>query len=251
MSKYRKEINQELFERIEQYLSGNMDADARQAFEAEVSADPKLREEVNLQRRLIAAVEISGFGEVDKTSSDMRIEKLTAKRSKSWFYAAAAIAALVFSYMGWRFFKPDDTGKTDLYATYFYPDPGLPVAMDMDTATYVFNEGMVSYKEGDYQRAIKTWNALSPSAVGSDTLRYYIAMAQLNDGDLTHAAKALHTLMAGGNTAFHERAVWYLALIRVKEKDYPAAISLLKQLNDSEDARQLLHAVQQKQSRKP
>lgn len=251
MSKYRKEINQELFERIDRYLSGNMDADTHQAFEAELSVDPELQHEVNLQRQLIAAVELGSLGEETKTSSAGKSKILPVNRFKTWLYAAAAIVVIAFSYMGWRFFKLRDAEKADLYATYFYPDPGLPVVMGIDTATYLFNEGMISYKEENYQRAITTWNALPPAAVGSDTLRYFIAMAQLNDGDLTQAAKALNTIIASDNTVYRERAVWYLALIRVKEKDYQAAISLLEQLNDFEAARQLLHAVQQKQSRKP
>lgn len=251
MSKYSKEINQELFERIDRYLSGDMDAGTRQVFETEMSVDPELLDEVNLHRRLMAAVEMAGFVNDTEKSPGINIKRPFSKRPRTWLYAAAIIAVIAISYMGWHLLKANDDEKADLYATYFFPDPGLPVAMGIDSATYLFNEGMVSYKEENYSKALETWNALPSSAVGSDTLHYFMAMAQLNAGDLTHAAKKLDTLVAMGHTVFHKRAVWYLALIRVKEKDYQAAVPLLEQLHDSDDARQLLQAVQQKQSRKP
>ncbi len=251
MSKYKNEISQEEFERIDQYLSGQMDIAGRKALEAEMANNIQLRNEVDLQRRLMQAVEIGTLGETASVADKAGSALPERAPFRHWLYAAAAIAVFVLGYLGWQFFKDSSHEPADLYATYFYPDPGLPVTMRADSNVYLFNEGMVAYKEEQYDRALETWNALVRSGGETDTLRFYIAMAYLNTGNLNDASPALETFIADSQSPFHQRALWYMALIQVKEENFPAAVKLLEQVSEFDEAEQLLREIRQKQAIKP
>jgi len=240
MSKYRSEISQAEFERIERYLLGGMDDVGRRAFEQELSSSPALYDEVALQRRLIAATELGAFF-ADKTHSTNVVEHHRGQRV-SWWYAAAALLALGF--VGWWLLRPAVSPSTSLYATYFYPDPGLPVAMS-STDKYVFYDGMVSYKEEKYDEAIRAWRTLPTSMRSTDTLQYYLSMALLNKGELDSAALYLDQILTAEASSFHTKTLWYRALIHIKRDEYVEAADLLRMLPPEQRVSELLKKINQ------
>ncbi|MFB2119435.1 tol-pal system YbgF family protein [Parapedobacter sp. 2B3] len=225
MSKYRSEISQAEFERIERYLTGGMDGPVQQAFEEDMASNAELRDEVALQRRLMAAVEWGGFA----ASTDDGAVQAYPKRLHIWRYAAAAVAVFAVGFLGWWILRTTDISGASLYASYFYPDPGLPVAMS-STDRYIFYDGMVSYKEEKYDEAIHTWRTLSEEMRSTDTVQYYFGMAMLNKGVLDSAALYLEPILTDKGSAFRDKALWYRALIHVNRAEYAEAADLLRML---------------------
>src|SRR5690606_2863154 len=116
----------------------------RAAFERLLSADETLRNEVELQRQLISAVEVGAFTASIKTEQGVLTPPTTPKRINYWRYAAVAALIISVGLVGWWSYRQQTASEENLYAAYFRPDPGLPVVMSNDSAKYVFNEGMVS-----------------------------------------------------------------------------------------------------------
>ena len=243
MSKYRPEISQQEFEQIERYLLGGMEAAERTAFERRLAEDAVLRDEVNLQNRLMAAVEIGSF---KRGEADPGVQEIVAKRRSipSWLYAAAAVVLAAIGFTGWWLWHDAPMGNENLYTAYFYPDPGLPIAMS-STDRYVFYDGMVSYKEEKYTEAIERWRTLPDDMLATDTLQYYLGMAMLNNGDLDSANVYLQQVSADEQSTFHGKALWYRALIHVKRGEHPQAIRLLETLPSEKRARDLLDKLRQ------
>ncbi|WP_262247566.1 hypothetical protein [Parapedobacter soli] len=240
MSKYRQDISREEFERIERYLLGSMDTAERVEFERLLSVDKPLRDEVELQRQLIGAVEVGAFTASITTEREVKTPPTTGKQFVYWRYVAAAALLIGVGLVGWWMYRQQMVSEDDLYAAYFRPDPGLPVVMSNDSAKYVFNEGMISYKEGNYDGAINVWKQLAVEKGVTDTLHYYTGIAYLNKNADAVALDYLAPLSENKHSVFHERAIWYLALLKLKEKDYVQAKRLLKQLPEKEEAVELL-----------
>ncbi|WP_353124288.1 hypothetical protein [Parapedobacter pyrenivorans] len=240
MSKYRGEISQAEFERIERYLLGGMDDDERMVFEQEISSSSALYEEVALQRRLIATTELGAF--FDRESHSTRVVEHSRGHKRIWLYAAAAL--LAFGFVGWWVLRPSVPTGPRLYVEYFYPDPGLPVTMS-STSQYVFYDGMVSYKEEKYDEAIRAWRTLPESVRSTDTLQYYLSMALLNKGELDSAALYLEPILTAEASRFHTKALWYRALIHVKREEYAEGVVLLRMLPPERRVTDILKKINQ------
>ncbi len=234
--KYRKQISKEEFERIEAYLLNTMQMQQRLQFEEEMSRDALLRREVELQRKLIAAVETGVLPMPQKQPSSAAQPAARSGRSRFVWYAAAAVVA-VFVASLWLF-RGQQPASQQLFATYFQPDPGLPVHMS-STSAYTFYDGMVSYKEGDYMRAVLQWEQVASEQGYSDTLHYYIGVAMLNNNEPKVAQRHL-TAVAETEGAFRRKAIWYLALCYLRTGDDTNVAEWLRQIPDDERAADLL-----------
>src|SRR6056297_1951036 len=150
------DISQDLYERIESYLSGEMADSEKSAFEREMAQDTALREEVAIQRELIQAVEL---GALEETLLEIEKEMQSPGEGQQreshryWFAMAASFLALI-ALSVWMLTKPNTNQK--LFAEYVEYDPGLPVPMSA-TSDYQFYDAMVDYKNEKYTTAIEKW----------------------------------------------------------------------------------------------
>ncbi len=232
MAEYKDDINRELFEQIEAYILNRMDPESRRAFEAGMETDEHLRNEVALQRSLIGAVEVFSFTDADVNETKV----VPVKRiSRSWIYGAAA-AATVLVLLLLRYVILPSPSPERLFAAFFEEDHGLPVVMSSDAEQYDFYDGMVSYKEQDYTKALRIWQEVEPL---SDTLNYYMAMAQLNSDNTAAAIEYLQPVATDDGSALQSKAIWYLALACLKQNDIAAATEWLARLPDDENAKRL------------
>lgn len=240
MADYRDHINQETFEQIESYLLQRMDAAQQQAFEQAMAKDMLLRNEVDLQRKLMATVEAGSFT-AEQPAAAVASTPATPARlrrlNRQWWYAAAAVLIIAIGATWWL--RKTETASQDLYSQYFHADPGLPVAMS-STDAYTFYDGMVSYKEGKYKEAADTWQKLGNEQGFTDTLQYFIGVAYLNNNTLREAHQYL--LPVANNTAsvWKDKATWYLALSYIKADNPAEAVRWLTLLPNDDRAKQLL-----------
>lgn len=234
MKEYKEHIDQQLFEQIEAYLLNTMDTARRAAFEREMEADERLRNEVHLQRRLTATAEaFSYMGEKQEQKEQPRSAAVKRMPHFAW-YAAAAVVIVAVTW----FYRNSTPSAEKIYARYFIPDAGLPVVMSSANDHYDFYDGMVSYKEGDYTRAIEIWKKVYLENAANDTLQYFIGMAYLNSNDSSTVAYLL-PVAGNDNSRWQPKAIWYLALAYVKYGSKEEAALWLKKLSNDEQARLL------------
>lgn len=224
------------FERIERYILERMSAEERAAFEQELTHNAQLRDELEILRNDIRAVqlaniqeEIAAAGElykinqseseqhesspVEEQSQGSKVVPLNSENGSSrrvWFAIAATIAALV----GFFLLRPSAYSADGLYAKYHQVDPGLPTTMGI-TQDYQFQDAMVDFKYGRFEEAYSKWSDMISDNPASDTLQYYHALAALEANDLQMAQGALETL-SSTDTAWRHKAQWYLVLCVLK-----------------------------------
>lgn len=234
----RGALDRPTFETIEAYVLERMTAPERANFEQRMAGDAVLRDEVELERENIRAVELGGIGRAMKQiATEERAEAATHGRGISYLAYAAAVTALVLGALWWH---NRSSVNERLFAEHFTPDPGLPVAMGA-ADDLEFADAMVSYKEGNYAEARAKWSRLLKSDAGSDTMRFYIASASLAEGDAASAIAPLTALVTDSTSVFQSRAAWYLFLAHLRMGQYEKARAV--DLSASPDRRAKAEAI--------
>lgn len=242
MEDYKDHIDQELFEQIEAYLLHTMTTEERSRFETQLAADPSLQKELELQRQLLAIATVESFkadqqSRIENSSAASRTSAIVKSISK-WYWAAAAVLIFI---TGFWYFQNQTSTPQKLANQYFSPDPGLPVTMS-STSQYQFYDGMVSYKEADYEKAIAIWKSIATTNSKSDTLQYFIGLAYLNRDHYNDALQQLLPI-AEGNSKWKEKASWYLSLTYLKLNQPQKAQKWLQTIPSYPEAPELLEAI--------
>lgn len=226
------------FESIERYLLNEMAEQERLAFEEKLAGDTALQAQTEEMRLLIEGIETRAMKEkLDSIHAGMiQDENRTHSGSRSImrYLPWAAALALLVSVAIWL---TNDTNQH--WKTYYEADPGLPTLMG-NNDEYKFMEGMVFYKDNQFKSAKTHWESLYTENK-SDTLNYYLAMAELNLKNYAAAEPYLKKVEPG--SAFYRDAQWYLALLKVKYNETAEAVELLQNL-DSDRAKELLQDLQ-------
>lgn len=226
---------------IGEYLSGELSASETLSFENRLSTEPIWKEKVEEIRIITLGIQEASL---EQMLSTLRHEKTNNKTVsmksavwKRWLVAASVITIVAIGTL-LIFNKPKNE---KLFAAYYKNDPGLPVVMgDGDNSNYTLYDGMIDYKEGNYNKAIKKWNSIGNNNRFTDTLNYYIGVANIGAGNLTEAIKNLEHVSEKEDSRFYEKAMWYLSLIYIKQKKNDAAKNLLNKISAIPEAKTLL-----------
>lgn len=218
-----------MLERIDAYLLDRMSGAERSAFEADMSRDPELVTQVDAQRRIHDAV---GYRQVSNILGQLgrNAQPRPARRIIVRMLAIAAGVVLLVC-LGIVFLRQQPEEK-QLFARYYEADPGMPTLMGAEQGMYVFMEGMVAYRSGKYDSALKLWAGLEDQTRFRDTLSFYRAMANIGLGKFDNAITDLeHT---GRHGEFAHKRDWYLALALVRTGQYADAKTLLEEIRASQ-----------------
>lgn len=110
-------------------------------------------------------------------------------------------------------------------------------------SNYILYDGMIDYKEGNYAKAIEKWKSMGDSHTYTDTLSYYMGLANMGAGNMEQAVKYLDDVLKKESNIYQQKATWYLALIYIKQDNKKAAVSLLKKIEGMSAAIELLSRI--------
>lgn len=207
-------------------------------FSASLDSDPVLKQQVEDVETLLSGIESAALKEklegyhkdILSDQSEEKVVPIASKKKKN--YAFIAIAASLVATIGLFWFFTQKTGSEKLFAEYFVPDPGLPTNMS-EMENFDFYDAMVDYKQGNYADAIDKWENQLKFKTESDTLHYFIGVAQLAKGDETEAIEHLKSVVDLSNSIFTKDAHYYLGLAYLKGENITEA---KRNLTESENA---------------
>jgi tetratricopeptide (TPR) repeat protein len=212
-------LGRKRFEDIEDYVLERMEAPRRHAFEQDLATDAGLREELELERDNILAVELAGFERTLKSIAAAGEGPGQVHRGRTVWLRAAAAAAVLVGALAWWFSRPPLNER--LFAQAYVTDPGLPVPMST-LGDPAFQDAMVAYKLEDYAEAEGKWERLLKAAPGNDTLAFYIASAELAQGKAGEAVPHFREVAVNASSAFQGKARWFLYLAYLQSGDREA-----------------------------
>ncbi len=220
-------------EKIEAYILRRLDEKDLKAFEEDMKNNEVLRQEVESMKTLIMGIETFQLKGKLQNLAQQYEEKETEKKGKvvsfnKLRYIAVAASVIAIASIG-IWFLPDKSSDELLLSEYFYRDPGLPTKMGTSDQ-YSFYEGMVSYKSGDYARALEMWEDVN-IGIGTDTLTYYKSMVHLNVGNWQRFMDEINKLTS--ESPFTDKANWYKLQAYLEQNNYEAAMEILPLIDES------------------
>lgn len=219
-----------LFEKIEAYLQGELDANEKSAFEAEVAHNDDLALEV---RRQLLLKEALIYLQREKTRQSIKNWRKAGKTTL--FYnqlAVAASLALAVVFAMYWFFSSPQLDNQALANRYYELDEDVFVSVRSADVELPFQKAMEALEKKDYQAAI-LWYAEEKD---QDAALYGLGHAYFLAKDYKKAVQSFQELKARNNLDFNEKSNWYLTL------SYLAA----GEPNDIEMATELLHQIARK-----
>lgn len=215
--KDNSKITPELLETVEQYYNGTLKPEQRLLFEQELDKDPEFKLLVEDIKTTLLGIESQALKEqLDVFHKDMVRTRPDTKSSKPRFlnFIAIGFVATILLAIGLFWMNPNSSSER-LFNTYFTVDPGLPTTMST-TDNYVFYDGMVNYKQGDYSKALTKWKTLEQNSPDNDTLNYFIGVAQMANDNTKEAVPYLNKAIEIPESVFIEDAYYYLGLAYLK-----------------------------------
>ena len=222
---------EEKYELFDGYLQDELSAEARLDLEDRLTSDQQLKEEFELFKMISDHLEqqFSDRSEREalaaslKELSEQSMQKEETKviRFNPWKYAIAASVVLL---LGFFMFNPFSNPSYED----FYTQQTISLVERGDSDA-ILADAEKAFNSQDYTNAIRYFDqVLATDAEQTEVLFYKgVALVQL---DRFEEAEDVFKLIAGGNSAFKYEAQWQWALSKLKQEDYEACETLLKEI---------------------
>ena len=242
---------------LDRYLSDEMNAEERQAFEQQLDSDASLADDLALQRDAIEGIRLDGSQNLKKQLQAIEAELATGnaavenkkdntRRLISWVAIAASVLAVIL--VGYLFI-PTATDPAALYVAYYQPYPNLinPAQRSAEiTEETTLEQALRAYNNREYERALRLFEQGGVSSAPGYT--FYHAASYLGQDQPQAAIPLLERVIRNEDSLFYGPGLWYLALAHLKENNPDAAVPLLEKLalldgDYSTEARELLEDI--------
>ena len=227
---------------FESYLSQELSQDEIIAFESRLKNEPDFNQAFNTYKELSSFLEHKFENEAAstvfqnnlKTISNTYFEKQeTAKkgiRFKPWQYAMAASVALLIGIFTFNNFSNPTFNDYNNYETISLTVRGAQDDL-LKTAENAFNNK-------DFVKAEAIFEQLLTKDGSNKELQLYkgIALLELDKFD---EADSLFSRLSNTPSVYKSKAIWYLALSKLKQKNHNACLDILRTIpEDADDYKQ-------------
>lgn len=218
---------------FEEYLSGTLSDNEKKKFEDQLATEKDFNQSFltykelsgYLQNKLENEEETNAFESNLKSISNNYFDK-PAKKSKvikfrPWQYAVAASVAILFGLFVFN------TSSDPIYNDFAnYNSISLTVRGESDES---FSKAEKAFNEKDFKNAELYFNQILAVDVANSEIKIYKSVALIETNRFSEADKLLKEI-SGGTSVFKYKALWYLALSKLKQKDYNACKNILNQI---------------------
>jgi tetratricopeptide (TPR) repeat protein len=229
-------MDEDIYILIEQYLAGELSPEETKAFENRIKSDPELAEKVGVYRSLSENLKSRFTSEqverqLRESLSAIAKAEVGNKSGKvislQWYHWAAA-ASLALIAVFWFYTTTSITPQYDDYSNH----GSLSLAERGDDS--LKHQAEDAFNSGNYDQAISFFNRLLDADPDNTELQLYKGISLL-ELDRYKEAEAIFHVIKNSETIYQDKAMWYLALSALKQKDYDKCKTLLDQLSpDSE-----------------
>lgn len=225
---------------FEDYLSGTLDSAEIVAFENRLQNDLEFNEAYKTYAQasnfLENHLENEEKAEAFKANLESVSSKYFAKENKSktrfkginpWYYSLAAAAILVIGFFFTQQFSSPVYGDYANYGTISLAVRG--------TQSEVLSKAETAFNSHNYKEAETYFSQALKTDTNNMELQLYkaVSLVELNN---YNEADALFNYIIQTPSVYKNKAIWYLALSKLKQGDDAASINVLKTLpKDSED----------------
>lgn len=218
---------EKFYNQIDQYISGDLSDEEKEAFETALQQDEALHKELQLQQgiiRLLGAEEgepefkaiLNQLG-AQKESDSNTIIPIQPKRNLRLIFIGAAVAIAAALLL---LFIPIKPNMPEL------PSTNFPVMGDNDE---LLLEAGNAFNQKEYEKAIGLFKEYSVKNAEDTEALYFQALAHFQLNQFSEATNLFQTI-SQQDSRFKYQATFYLALTKHKQGDPSASINYFKQI---------------------
>ncbi len=239
-------MNEERYILFDQYLQGELTADAKNDFEKQLLEDPEFASEFEtfkeVQFQLANKFGIEQEREAFKQNLTQISEKHFDNKTKviglkPWYLAVAASVAVLF---GLFFFNYN---QNPAFAD--YNDPEQASFTVRGTVNESLKQAEEAYNAKRYNKAIPLFETVLQKQKTAE-IQFFYGVSLLEESHYLKAEAVFNEIHAG-TSVYKEKALWYLALSKLKQKDYEACKQILESISEDyegyDQVEELLHQL--------
>jgi hypothetical protein len=224
-------MNEECYIIFENYLANELSAEEKTNFEKQLSQDKELASAFEIFKELHLHLENKFGNEADlkafkKNLKSISKEHFKTKKSKvidfsPWYYAVAASVTILVGLFVFQNINPsfDD-----------YNNPEMATFVERGDVNENLKLAQDAFNAKNYKTAIPHFEAVLNSTK-SPEIQYFYAVSLLEDNQFQKAETNLSELKSG-TSIYKNKATWYLALSKLKQKDYDSCKAILQTIPD-------------------
>lgn len=231
-------MDEDIYLLIERDLAGELNAEEKKSFEDRIKSDKDFAEKVLLYRSLNEKLRSRFLQEEEEQrlrtvlSEISKTEIPSGKNGKTiplrWYHFAAA-ATIALLAIAWFY-----TSKLAVpeYSQYAFHGSLALAERGIDSLQHQAED---AFNSKNYAEAIQYFNRLLEADPDNTELQLYKGVSLL-ELDQVEEAESIFNTIKNSNAVYKDKAIWYLALSALKQKDYDLCEALLEQLpENSED----------------
>lgn len=224
-------MNEERFIEFDQYLANELSAEEKISFEKQLSEDQELATSfeifkelhLHLENKFGNAAELNSFKKNLKSISKehFKTKKSKVVAFKPWQYAIAASVAVL---MGLFFFQNINPSFDD------YNNPEMATFVERGDVNENLKLAQDAFNAKVFKTAIPHFEAILKEKK-SPEIQYFYAVSLLETNQFQKAETNLSELQSG-TSIYATKATWYLALSKLKQKEYDSCKKILLTIPD-------------------
>ncbi|WP_310381710.1 tetratricopeptide repeat protein [Flavobacterium sp.] len=239
-------MNEERYIVFDQYLANELSAEEKIAFEKQLSENPEFDSEFAIFKELNLHLENKFGNETELNAFKTNLKLISAVRFKAkkskviafkpWQYAAAASVAVL---LGLFVFQNTNPSFDD------YNNPEMATFIERGDVNSTLKLAQDAFNAKNYTAAIPYFEAVL-AANKSPEIQYFYAVSLLESNQFQKAETNLLELKSR-NSIYKNKATWYLALSKLKQKEYTSCKEILltipEDFEDYDQVQELLNEL--------
>jgi TolA-binding protein len=221
-------MNEERYILFDQYLQGELTVDERNSFEKKLSEDPEFASafesfktvNLHLETKFGYEKDRKAFKENLKRISDTHFNKKKKSKIvslKPWYYAVAASVAVL---IGLFFFNYDPNPVFE-----DFNNPEQAHFMERGDASVNLKQAETAFNAKKYKDAIPLFEEILKETKTPE-IQYFYGVSLLQESKF-EKAEAVFNELKSGNSVYKDKALWNLALSKLKQKKYKSCKEIL------------------------
>ena len=240
-------MNEENYILFDQYLQDEMTFDERSNFENQLSENQELalsfqnfkEVQVQLENKFGIEAERTAFSANLKTIADEHFSNKKAKviSLKPWMYLAAASVVLLLGIFLFDSNSNPNFNEFNQFDEAHFVERGEQV-------NYL-KQAQEAYNSKDYKKAIPLFESILKEKETAE-IQYFYGISLLENNKI-HEAETVFIELQTGNSIYKYKAIWALALAKLKQKEYKSCKEILLTIpadyENYDDVQKLLNAL--------
>lgn len=227
------------FNRIEEYLDGQLSSGDSQEFKLLLDTNPDLELELSFRKELNEALRDKTFLEFRKMVNERTQSKGSTSATfsikkdilRTWHLAAASFALILVVGGLWYILSNKPYSTERLVSKYYKPaGPILQFRSVEFNADDALKEAFGFYKQNDFNNALKYFNSLENQI----TAKFYSGICYIELEQFQKAISSFEYVINDKDNLFVEQADWYLGLIYLMNNQKNQAVDQFKKISNSD-----------------